>query len=215
MPRGVNGRTAALRAEKVAATEERLITAARTLLLRQGYLHTTLAAVAVEAGVAERTVYLRFGTKVALFRRVLDVAVVGATAPVDLAHRDWVQRSLTAATLDERIALRARGTRDLMSRLGPLLPIAEEAAAIEPDLRAAWRAAREATRENVRSFWHRAGKDGLLPDGCDLRWLVDTATLLMSADGYLRGAELLGWDPRSYERWLITTSHRLITAASG
>jgi AcrR family transcriptional regulator len=53
--------------------------------------------------VAPRTVYVRFGTKQALFQRVMGVAVVGDTDPVDLANRDWAQRALTAATLQERL----------------------------------------------------------------------------------------------------------------
>ena len=87
----------------MAATEARLVDAATRLFVRNGYVATTLTAVAEEAGVAPRTVYLRFGTKVALFARVMDVAVVGDTAPVDLEHRPTTQRAFTAPTLGERV----------------------------------------------------------------------------------------------------------------
>jgi AcrR family transcriptional regulator len=214
MPRGVNA-AASRRAERIAATEERLVAAATELFLRDGYVRTTLSAVAAEAGVADRTVYLRFGTKVALLRRVMDVAVVGDTAPVDLASRGWVQATLTAPTLDERQRAWARGAAQLMARLGPLLPVAEEASALEPELAAAYRAAREDTRGHIRAFWTGAADDGLLPDGTDVSWLVDTSTLLVSADAYRRGVELVGWTPRSYERWLLATLRRLVAGARG
>lgn len=213
MPRGVNAGTAAKRAEKIAITEERLVTAAARLFVREGYVRTTLAAVAAEAGVSDRTVYLRFGTKAKLFRRVMGVAVVGDTAPVDLAHRDWVQHTLTAPTLAERQAAWARGAATLMERLGPLLPVAEEASAVEPDVAAAWKAARADTGSHVRRFWAAAARDGLLPDGCDVRWLTQTTTLMVSADAYRRGVDLLEWTPRTYEPWLLTTLHRLVKAA--
>jgi AcrR family transcriptional regulator len=213
MPRGVNEGAAARRAERITNTEERLVAAATTLFLRDGYVRTTLAAVAAEAGVAQRTVYLRFGTKAALLRRVMDVAVVGDTAPIDLARRDWVQTSLTAPTLAERQRTWARGAAQLMARLGPLLPVAEEASALEPEIAAAWKAAREDTRAQIRQFWATAQRDGLLPDGSDLAWLVDTTVLLLSSDAYHRGVELIGWTPRSYERWLRATFRRLVAGA--
>jgi hypothetical protein len=38
--------------------------------------------------VAARTVYVRFGTKAALFKRVVDVAIVGDTEPVGVLGRE-------------------------------------------------------------------------------------------------------------------------------
>ena len=82
MVRGVNARTGARRAEQVAATEQRLVTSATTLFLRDGYVGTTLSAVSAHAGLAPRTLYLRFPTKGDLFRRVMDAAVAGGGALV-------------------------------------------------------------------------------------------------------------------------------------
>src|SRR6201987_610529 len=103
-----------LRAARVADTEERILAAARALFLRDGYAATTLAAVADQARVGHRTVYVRFGTKAALLKRVVDVAVAGDTRPVDVVSRDWFQTALTAPTLEERIAASARGSAALM-----------------------------------------------------------------------------------------------------
>ncbi len=205
MVRGVNARSGAKRSEQIAGTEHRLVTSATTLFLRDGYVGTTLAAVTAHAGLAPRTVYLRFPTKIELFRRVMDVAVVGDTAEVDVAHRDWSRRSLTAPTLDERMRLAARGARDIMARIGPLLPVAEAAAAVEPAIAAAASAARTATRDQIRHFWATAAGDGLLPNDVDLPWLVDTAALLGSADTFVLGTRLLHWTPDDYERWLLAT----------
>lgn len=214
MVRGVNSRTHELRAQRVATTEQRLVAAATELFTRYGYPGTTLAAVAAMAGVAPRTVYLRFGTKVELFRRVMDVAVVGDTAPVDVAHRDWTRHALTASTLEERMRTAARGARDIMLRIGPLLSVAEQAAAVEPDIARAAQAGREDTREHVRRFWSQAAADGLLPAGTDLDWLADTAAVLGAADTYLHLSRTTDWSADDYEQWLLTTWRRLLAAAS-
>ena len=202
-----------LRAERVASTEQRLIAAATDLFLRHGYAGTTLAAVAAAAGVAPRTVYLRFGTKVDLFRRVMDVAVVGDTAPVDLAHRDWMRRALTAPTLEERMQVAIRGAGEMLARVGPLLPVAEQAAAVEPHIARAGQAGRDETRDQIRRFWTQAAADGLLPAGVDLDWLADTAGILGSADTYLHICRTLSWTADAYEQWLLTTWRRLLASA--
>src|SRR5215469_18698358 len=104
-----------LRAARVAETKERILAAARELFVHDGYAATTLAAVADAARVAPRTVYVRFGTKAELLRRVVDVAIVGDTQDIDLQSRDWYQAALTAPTIEERIGLFADGSAALMA----------------------------------------------------------------------------------------------------
>jgi AcrR family transcriptional regulator len=202
-----------LRAARVADTEERILAAARTLFLRDGYAATTLAAVAVAARVGQRTVYVRFGTKAALLKRVVDVAVAGDTRPVEMTGRDWFQASLTAATLPERIQAYAHGVSGLMARAGALIAIAWQAEPAEPVIAAAGRAGREATRDAVRLFCTRLRDDGLLPASCDVTWLADTASLVSQAQTWLLGRDTLGWSGDQYSQWLSTTLTRLITAA--
>lgn len=208
----VNGKSD-LRAARIADTEEKILRSASQLFLQQGYAATTLTAVAEAAGVAPRTVYVRFGTKAALLKRVVDVAIVGDTAPVDVMGRDWFQTALTAPTVEERIAASVRGSRDMMARAGGVLAVAQQAEAVEPAIAAAAQAAREATRDSARLFWSRMEQDGLLPPACDVAWLADTSTLLVAADTYLLMTRTLGWDPDEYEAWMRTTWQRLIAAS--
>ena len=103
-----------LRQAQIAHTEQRIIAAATELFLADGYVATTLEAVAKRARVGARTVYVRFGTKAALFKRVVDVAIVGDTQPVDVLGRDWMQAALTAPTAAERVAAGAAVGRQIM-----------------------------------------------------------------------------------------------------
>ena len=202
-----------LRAARKAETEARLIRAATELFVERGYPATTLADVAERAGLAPRTVYLRFATKADLLRRCVGVAIAGDGEPVAIAERDWMISAMTAPTLDERLRLMASVTATLMRRAGPLLGVAQQAAATEPTIAAAAQAGREDTKRTLGEFWRRMDEDGLLPPGCDLGWLADTATLLAHADSYLLLAKTTGWDITTYQTWLETTWHRL-TASS-
>ncbi len=203
-----------LRQAQIAHTEERIIAAATELFLADGYVATTLEAVARRARVGARTVYLRFGTKAALFKRVVDVAIVGDTQPVDVLGRDWMRAALTAPTAAERIGASAAVSRQIMERTGPLFAVAQQAAAVEPLIAGFWQQGREQSRHANAVFWTRMADDGLLDPGVDLAWVIDTSSLLAAAETYLLITRMAGWDLDTYQNWLVTTGIRLATAPS-
>jgi AcrR family transcriptional regulator len=205
---------AGLRAARVAENEERILRSAHELFVRDGYQATTLTAVADAAGVAHRTVYVRFGTKAGLLKRVIDLALVGDLAPIDVVGREWYRSATAAPTLDERIAALAKGSAALMASAADVIAVAHEAGPAEPVLAAAARAGRAATRDAIRAFWERARDDGLLPAGCDVEWLADTTSVLAHAQTYLLMRETLRITPERYEKWLATTWRRLAAAAT-
>jgi AcrR family transcriptional regulator len=204
-----------VRQAQIAQTEQRILAAAADLFLADGYVATTLEAVAKRAQVGGRTVYLRFGTKAALFKRVVDVAIVGDTAPVDVLGRDWMQAALTAPTAAERIAASAAAGRQIMERTGALFAVAQQAAAVEPLIAGFWQQGREQTRHAHALFWTRMADDGLLDPGLDLEWLIDTTTILDAAETYLLITRLMRWDLDTYQDWLATTAARLARVAEG
>jgi AcrR family transcriptional regulator len=208
-----NGTT--LRQAQTALTEQRIVAAATELFLADGYVATTLEAVARRARVAARTVYVRFGTKAALLKRVVDVAIVGDTEPVAVLGRDWMQQALTAPTLAERLAAQAAAGRQIMERTGALFAVAQQAAAIEPLIAGFWQQGREQLRYGQEVFWTRLAGDGLLPAGTDLAWLTDTASVISAAETYLLVARMLGWDLDAYQEWLARTLTALVTPGSG
>src|ERR1700758_483238 len=162
------GEGATLRQAQTALTEERILAAATELFLADGYVATTLEAVARHARVGARTVYLRFGTKAALFKRVIAVAIVGDTQAVDVLGRDWMQAALTAPTAAERLAASAAASRQIMERTGALFAAAQRAAAVEPLIAGFWQQGREQTRHAHAVFWIRMADDGLLDPDTDL-----------------------------------------------
>jgi AcrR family transcriptional regulator len=203
-----------LRAARVAETEERILAAAQELFVRDGYAATTLTAVADAARVGHRTVYVRFGTKAELLKRVVDVAIVGDIKNVDVQSRNWYQAALTAPTIDERLGLFADGSAALMARAGDVFAVAQQAEPVEPVIADAFRAGREATRDSLRHFFTQMRDDGLLPADADLAWLCDTAGVLAHASTYLLIRETLGWTTDQYRTWLRTSWQRLIVAAA-
>jgi AcrR family transcriptional regulator len=198
-----------LRQAQVAHTEQRILAAATELFLSKGYVATTLEAVARRAEVGARTVYVRFGTKAALFKRVVDVAIVGDTEPINVLGRDWMQAALTAPTAAERIAASAAAGRQIMERTGALFAVAQQAAAVEPLIAGYWQEGREQTRHANAVFWSRMADDGLLDPAIDLDWLIDTTTILAAAETYLLIIRLTGWDLDTYQNWVTAVWTKL------
>jgi AcrR family transcriptional regulator len=197
------------RAARKAETEMRLVEAATALFVERGYAGTTLADVASLAGLAPRTVYVRFATKADLLQRCVGVAIAGDAEPVEISDRQWMNEAMTAPSLDERLRLMAAVTADLMDRAGPVLDVAQQAAATEPAIAAAAQAGREDTRRVLHQFWHGLHRDGLLPAACDIVWLAETGTLLAHADTYLLLRKTTTWDITAYRDWLERTWRRL------
>ncbi len=213
MTEAVKGKSE-LRRRRTVDIEERIIEAATRLFVADGYGATTLSAVAAEAGVADRTVYVRFGRKAVLFKRVVDVAIVGDTEAVDVRGRDWFARARTAPSLEERVEAMTVGSTELMGRFGPLLAATREAEAAEPELAEAAQAGRDYTLGTVRMLWEAAAADGLLDPGVDLDWLVATTGLLVGSDTYYSVQRMLAWDVEAYRTWLSRTLWQLATTPS-
>jgi AcrR family transcriptional regulator len=111
------------------ATKARIVDAATRLFLEDGYVDTTVAAIAAEAGVAVQTLYLSFGSKMAILRAAHDVAVVGDDAPIPVLERPWVGE--LHAEPDGRRALRLviENGLQIIERVTPIMGVIQAAAA--------------------------------------------------------------------------------------
>src|ERR671933_2654168 len=91
MPKAVKTRRydATRRREQAAATRRRVLDAAQVLFERDGYAATTMAAIAAEAGVALKTVYVAFETKSGLLRALWHLRLRGDEADVSVMQRSW------------------------------------------------------------------------------------------------------------------------------
>lgn len=215
MPRNVKTEPGGgLQAARIARTETAILDAAQDLFLAQGYVPTTLAQIGERAGVATRTVFVRFGSKVALFRRVIDRALAGDDEPIDVAHRPRTQDALTAPTLAQRLDALIDVTTGIMQRAAALFDVAAQAEGLEPELADAWQAGRRATADLAASFWRNAATDGLLTAQVDTKLLVITTDVLICADTMVHLRRTRRWTVRAYRRWLSTSLQALTAPAS-
>jgi AcrR family transcriptional regulator len=194
-----------LRRSRALETERRVLAAAEALFAELGYVGTSLAAVAEEAGINPRTVYKIFGTKVALLSRLVDVAIVGDQEAVPVADRAWAAAAYNAATGRERVRAYAAGARRVMESAGTAFRIAAQAAAADPEAAALWQTGQRLRLEDSTAFVASLHAARMLhprrrrQDAAATVWLVTSPETFDQLD---RG---LSWTINRYERWVDQT----------
>src|SRR5262249_8099202 len=118
----------ARRSRQAAATRREILEAARRLFEEQGYAATTVAAVAAEAGVALKTVYVAFESKAGLLRALWNLLLRGDEDDVPIAERALYREVLEAPDAESQLRLNARNSRAGKERIGAVAEIIRTAA---------------------------------------------------------------------------------------
>ncbi len=188
------------RAAQAQATRESIVAAATRLFTSQGYVGTTLRAIADEAGVAVQTLYATFGNKRELLRQVLEAAVTGDASPEPLPERSVFQEIADEPDPRRRAELDAAVSTQISLRLAPLMRVLREAAAADPEFEAT---AQTITAQRRADMAAAAGAlTGRTIRGRELESLVGTLYVLYSPEVFLELTADLGWSVDRYERWL-------------
>src|SRR3954464_10598734 len=126
------------RREQAAATRREILEAAQRLFERQGYAVTTMAAIAAEAGVASKTVYIAFEIKSGLLRALWHLLLRGDEADVPVSERDWYRELLEEADPEKQVRTNASISRTVKLRAAALMKVIRDGAAVDPEVAALW-----------------------------------------------------------------------------
>jgi AcrR family transcriptional regulator len=198
----VLGQTA-LRDQQALLTRRRVLEIALELFLADGYLGTTIDAVARRAGVSTQTVYNAVGGKPALLRAVYDISLAGDDEPVPIAERPAFQAMLAETDGRRCLARYATLSRELWERAGPLVArLLSQAAAGDADLRAfADTAERQRATGTAMVARHVAERFGLRP-GLTVQEAGDVLWTLIAPEVLQRLVARRGWSLDRAEAWL-------------
>src|SRR5258706_5798626 len=141
MPEAVKGKrsySSPRREQQAAATRRAILDSAKRLFERQGYPATTMDAIATEAEVSLKTVYLAFETKGRLLRAVWDLALKGDDADAPVAERPWYVEALAEPDPERQLRLVARNSCVVKVRIARMLRVIRDAAPTDPENLALW-----------------------------------------------------------------------------
>src|SRR5215216_1877808 len=93
------------REEQAAATRRAILEAAQRLFEKQGYAATTMAAIAEEAEVALKTVYVAFETKSGVLRALWNLRLRGERDEAPVAQQDWYREVIDEPDPERQLRL--------------------------------------------------------------------------------------------------------------
>jgi AcrR family transcriptional regulator len=194
------------RAQKAAATRQRMLDAAYELFCESGFRGTTMAAVAERAGVAVQTVYFTFHTKDALLQDVHDQTVLGRD-PTPPFAQPWWRAAVAEPDPRRAVAHVVRGVQEILARVAPMMPVFH---AVAGD------AAGEVYRhgdELRRQGMHDLTTQVLLPKGdpnstADPDEAAALVFVLLGPEVYRSFVLDAGWPPDRWVTWTTNTLYR-------
>lgn len=201
-----------LRREQAQLTRRRILEAAYSCFVRDGYPGTTMAGIARAAGVSPQTVYNGFASKAALLKAVYDATLVGDDEAVPFAGRPEVLE-VYARTEPERFLEGYAGlARLLFGRLEALLrAILEGAAAGDADLREHLRIINGERLIGCTMVAERLAERGWLRPGVTVEQARDQIWALNSLEVHDLLVRERGWTSDAYTAWLAAVlAHALL-----
>ena len=190
------------RKEQAEATRREILDAAERLFIRNGYVATSMAAIAKEAGVALKTVYLAFETKSGLLRALWHRNLRGGREDVPVGDQEWFREVLEEPDPAKALRLNARNSRMVKTRIAPLGEVILSAAAADPEIDAFSKRIWSQFYDNQRDVVKALHKRKALNPGLGVDRAADILWTLNHPRTYLLFLEERGWTPEEYERWL-------------
>src|SRR3954471_2769228 len=108
------------RREQAEGTRTAILEAAERQFERDGYAATTMAAIAAEAGVALKTVYVAFETKSGVLRALWNLRLRGDRDDVPVAEQEWYRAVLEEPDPEGQLRINAHNSRTGKLRIAGL-----------------------------------------------------------------------------------------------
>lgn len=192
------------RQKQAAATRQEILAAARHLFATQGYLSTSMTAIAREAQTAVQTIYDSVGPKHAIILALVDTIEEEAEVPVFVENM--------TATTDPRaaIGLFVNLTRNFAERSGDLFQMMMTAANTEPDVAEAWRMANQNHRMGASQVAAIIERAGALRPGITVEEAADTIAVLTWGATWQQLIGQYGWSLDACTAWMNESLDRLL-----
>jgi AcrR family transcriptional regulator len=164
-----------------------------------------MPAIATQAGVALKTVYLAFGAKAGVLHALWDVRLGGDDQPIPVVDRPWYRQLLHGD--DPRLLVRtaARQSRVTKERAGDVLRIIGQAAVTDPALAELWDRIETEFRAVLARVAGRLDALGSLAPGVDATSATDLLWTLNHPDTWYLLVRPCGWTADRYEQWVGDT----------
>jgi AcrR family transcriptional regulator len=193
------------RREQAAATRREILDAAQRLFERDGYGATTMAAIAAEAGVALKTVYVVFETKAGLLRALWHLLLRGDEGDAPMGARRWYQEVLDEPDPERQLRMNATASRTVKERAAAIMDVIRSAAPLDPDIAELWSRIQSDFYAHQRPVVESLHAKQALKPGLDVTRACDIIWSLNHPDVWQLLVGQRGWTPAEWEQWFGDT----------
>jgi AcrR family transcriptional regulator len=190
------------RREQAAATRRAMLETAQRLFEADGYVATSVPAIAEQAGVALKTVYLGFETKANLLRTLWEERLSGEEADLDVTERAWYREMLEESDAHRQLRLLASQSRAVKSRSGLLMEVIRNAAGSDDEIGSLWKEIQSKLLQVQGSVVERLHEKDRLRASLDVATARDVLWALNHPSVWYLLVVERGWSAQEYERWL-------------
>jgi len=190
------------RREQAEATRRDILAAAQRLFETHGYAATTMAAIAAEAGVALKTVYVAFETKSGLLRALWHLLLRGDRDDVPVDEQAWFREVVDEPDPERQLRMTARNSRAVKQRAGALMEILRSAAPTDPDIAMLWDRIQTDFHANQRAIVESLDDKGALRPDLDVEGAADILWTLNHPNVWQLLVGERGWTADRFEDWL-------------
>jgi AcrR family transcriptional regulator len=188
------------------ATRRAILEVAERRFVADGYVATTIDAIATESGVSAKTVYDAFSTKPGLLRGVWDLALKGDTDEAAIEARPWFRQVLDEPDPARMVKLIVRQSVTVKQRIGPVLRVIRAASSVDEDSAALWALIQSDFHANQRVLVAAIAKRKGLKAGLTVDRAADILWLLNHPDTWLALHDDRGWSAKEFEKWFAATA---------
>jgi AcrR family transcriptional regulator len=193
-----------------ARTRQRILDAARDLVVETGYRAATISAIAERAHVSVATVYELVGRKPMILRELIEQSISGADRAVAAEDRDEVKAIRAEPDAAAKLALYAAAVTRIQQRMAPLFLALRDASATEPEARSVWTEIGERRAANMRLLAAELEATGRLREGLRIDDVADVIWATNGAEFYALLTVERGWPPERFQEWLTDLWQRLL-----
>jgi AcrR family transcriptional regulator len=189
------------RRAQAAATRREILEAAQRLFEERGYAATTMAAIAAEAQVSLKTVYVVFTTKAGVLRALWNLRLRGDEGDEPVAERPWYREVLDEPDPAEQLRRTAHASRLVKERVGPLLEAIRSGAATDPEVAALWDRIQTEFHANQRAIVESLAEKRALRPGLSVERAADILWTLNHPNVWQLLVGTRGWTAAEHEEW--------------
>ncbi len=164
-----------------------------------------MAAIATEAGVSLKTVYLAFESKSGVLRALWNLRLRGDDAEAPMGDRAWYRELLDERDPQRQVRLIAKNSRIVKERIGPLLGVIRSAAAVDRDSAQLWDRIQSDFYDNQRAIVEVLHERKALRRGLDVHRATDILWTLNHPDVWQLLVHERDWSPEQWQRWFMET----------